>query len=198
MHANRAPEPQPRPWQAVVQARLVRGVGADRVEEVDYDGEGRFMRRLRVTRGPGPGVTVVLDRAQLRQLLAQLRSELAVPAPGVDSVSVELFTCLVEDAVRREPPSNRFDGALFGEITRDEGRGILYGHVSLGVDLIGTVRDDRHHLSFEQQVVTGPAGAYRLLSPADCASLARALAVNPPADPLWQEVRRDAEVAAGA
>jgi hypothetical protein len=198
MSANPAPEPQPRPWQAVVQARLARGIGVDQVEEVDYDVDGRFTRRLRVAGGPGPGVMLVLDRAQLRELLADIRTELATPYPGVDGVSVELFACLVEDALRTQPPSRRFDGARFGTIARDEARGILYGHVSLGADLLGTVRDERHHLSFEQQVVTGPAGAYRPLSPVDCASLARALATNPPADPLWQDVRTDAEAAATA
>jgi hypothetical protein len=198
MSTNPAPEPRPGPWQAIVQARLIRGVGADQIEEVAYDGEGRFTRRLRMATGPGPGVIVVLDRAQLRELLAELRNELGSPGPGVDTASVELFARLVEDAIRTEPPSRRFDGVRFGEIARDEARGVIYGHVMLGVDLVGTVRDERHLLSFEQQVVTGPAGAYRLLSPADCASLARALAAHPPTDPLWQDVRRDAEAATTA
>lgn len=187
-----------RPWQAVVQAHLTRGVGVDQVEEVDTDGEGHFTRRLRVVNGPGPGAIVVLDAAALRQLLGELRAEVEAPPAGVDVAALEAFIDLIEDALRTGPPSHRFDHARFGSITRDESRGILYGHVSFGIDLIGTVRDERHRLSFEQQVVTGPAGVYRPLSPADSASLAQALTADPPADGLWEEVRQDAAAAAAA
>jgi hypothetical protein len=196
MPENSSTAVQQRPWQAVVHGSLVRAVGVDQVEEVNYDGEGRFTQRLRLVNGPGPGMSLVLDRAQLRVLLAELHAELAAPGPGIDRVSVDLFARLVEDALRTEPPSLRFDGVRFGAITRDEARGILYGHVTLGVDLVGTVRDERHLLSFEQRIVTGPVGVYRPLSPADAASLARAMAANPPADRLWQVIRQDAEAAA--
>lgn len=50
----------------------------------------------------------------------------------------------------------------------------------------------------DADVVTGPSGVYRPLSPADSASLAQALAANPPPDALWQEIRHDAEAAAVA
>jgi hypothetical protein len=186
---------QQRPWQAVVHGSLVRAVDVDQVEEVNYDGEGRFTQRLRLLNGPGPGMSLVLDTGQLRMLLAELLAELAAPSPGIDRVSVDLFARLVEDALRTEPQSHRFDGVRFGAIARDEARGILYGHVTMGADLVGTVRDERHLLSFEQRVVTGPVGVYRPLSPADAASLAQAMAANPPADQLWQVIRQDAEAA---
>jgi hypothetical protein len=196
MLANPSTAAQPRPWHAVVHGSLVRAVGVDQVEEVEYDGEGRFTQRLRMVNGPGPGLSVVLDTGLLRLLLTDLQSELASPVPGIDRVSLELFAGLVEDALRTEPPSSRFDGVRFGAITRDVARGVLYGHVTLGDDLVGTVRDERHLLSFEQRVVTGPVGVYRPLSPADAACLAQAMAANPPTDPLWQEIRQDSEAVA--
>jgi len=186
------------PWQATIQARLTRGVGVDRVEEIDTDGEGHFNRRLRVVGGPGPGVIVVLDTAALRKLREELQAEVTAPPPGVDVATVEAFKDLVEDALRAGPPSHRFDSARFGTITQDESRGILYGHISLGVDVMGTVRDEHHKLSFEQQLVTGPAGVYRPLPPADCASLAHALAANPPPDPFWERIREDAQARASS
>jgi len=44
--------------------------------------------------------------------------------------------------------------------------------------------------------VIGPTGVYRPLSPADCASLAAALAANPPTDARRQEIRADAQACA--
>jgi hypothetical protein len=168
----------------------------DQVEEIDTDGEGHFTRRVRVVNGPGPGVIVVLDAAALRKLLDELRAEVKAPPTGVDVAALEAFADLIEDALRTGPPSHRFDNARFGGVTKDESRGILYGHVGIGVDVIGTVRDQHHRLSFEQQLAVGPAGVYRPLSPADSASLAQALAANPPSDPLWQQIHQDAEAAA--
>jgi hypothetical protein len=187
---------QPRPWQAVVQGRLTRGVGVDEIEEIDTDGEGHFTRRVRVINGPGPGAIEVLDAAALRKLLDEMRAEVKSPPPGVDVGALEAFIDLIEDTLRTGPPSHKFDHARFGAVTKDESRGILYGHVGIGVDVIGTVRDQNHRLSFEQRLPVGPAGVYRPLSPADAASLARALAANPPSDPLWQQIRQDAEAAA--
>jgi hypothetical protein len=187
---------QTRPWQATIRAQLTRGVGVDRIEEIDTDAEGRFTRRLRVVNGPGPGAIVVLDDARLRQLLGELRAEMAAPPSGIDVAGLEAFADLIEDALRCGPASHLFDGARFGTVSFDESRGILYGHVGLGVDVIGTVRDQHHKLSFEQQLVVGPTGVYRPLSPADCASLAAALEANPPSDARWQEIRADAQACA--
>jgi hypothetical protein len=181
-----------RPWQATIRAQLTRGVGVDQIEEIDTDAEGTFTRRLRVVNGPGPGTIAVLDGAQLRELLGELRAEVHAPPAGVDIAGVEAFADLIEDALRCGPPSHLFDGARFGAVTHDESRGILYGHVGLGVDVIGTVRDHAHRLSFEQRLATGPTGVYRPLSPADCASLDAALKADPPADPGWQQIGTDA------
>ena len=49
-----------------------------------------------------------------------------------------------------------------------------------------------YELSFEQHAVVLPPGAYRPLSPADRASLAKALEAHPPLNPLWQEILKDA------
>src|SRR5262249_37536489 len=70
---------QARPWQATIQARLTRGVGIDQIEEIDTNAEGAFTRRLRIVNGPGPGVIVVLNDAQLRELLGELRAEMQAP-----------------------------------------------------------------------------------------------------------------------
>jgi hypothetical protein len=186
----------PSPWQAAIQARLTRG-GIDTVEEIDFDG-GVFTHRFHVVVGPGPGPITVLGDQQLRQLLADLRAELQAAPAGVDRAGLEVFIDLVEDALRDQPPSNRFDGARFGAVSKDETRHILYGHLGIGIDVAGTVRDVNHQLSSEQHVVTRPPGPYRPLSPADRASLARALAANPPADPLWKLIQQDATAPTGS
>jgi hypothetical protein len=186
----------PRPWQAAIQARLTRG-GIDTIEEIDFDG-GTFTRRFHVIGGPSPGAIAVLGDQELRQLLADLRAELQAAPAGVDLAGLEVFIDLIEDAVREEPPSNRFDGARFGAVSKDETRHVLYGHLGLGIDVAGTVRDVNHQLSFEQHVVVRPPGPYRPLSPADRASLVRALTAHPPADPLWKLIQQDASLRVGS
>jgi hypothetical protein len=197
LQSDQTANTQSRPWQASVQAHLERGVGVDQVEEIVYENGGRFTHRVRTVNGPG-GETNVLERQQLEELLAVLQAELQSPPAGVDSVGLRVFIDLIEDTLSTEPPSHRFDNARFGAVTHDESRGIFYGHLGLGVDVAGTVRDARQVFSFEQHVVVLPPGRYRPLSPADQASLARALRANPPADPLWQNVLQDAEATTNA
>jgi hypothetical protein len=180
-----------RPWQAEVQARLTRR-GIDEVEEIDYENGGRFVHRRHLVVGPGSGAVDVLNREQLDQLLADLRAELRAAPAGVDLVGLEVFTDLIEDVLRAEPASSRFDEARFGAVSQDESRSVLYGHVAFGADVAGTVRDVDHLLSFEQHPVTLPPGRYRPLSRADQASLARRLQLDPPADRLWQRIQQDA------
>lgn len=186
-----APAPDPRPWQATIQAGLTRAVGVDQVQEVDYQSDGQFTQRLRVVNGPEPQNIQVLQDDALEELLTTLRAELDEGPSGVDPVGLRVFIDLIEDALRTDPGSTRFDRARFGTVAQD-GRGILFGHLVLGVDVAGTVRDVGGSLSFEQHVVVMPAGAYRPLSAADRSSLAKALAANPPADPLWQRILADA------
>lgn len=181
--------PVVRPFQASIQARLSRG-GIDTIEEIDYDG-GQFTRRFRVV--PGHGTTAVLNDEQLRQLLTELRTELRAAPAGTDVLGLEVFADLIEDALKGEPPaSTRFDQARFGSVTSDESRNVLFGHLAIGVDVVGTVRDTNHELSFEQHVAPLGPGPFRPLSPADRASLARALEASPPADQLWRSILQDA------
>jgi hypothetical protein len=185
--------PLPRPWQASIHAELSRVTGIDVLEEIVYENGGRFTRRTRPfgTR-PGFGSAEILSGDQLVQLLTDLRAEQQATPAGVDLLGLEVFTDLIEDALRADPPSSRFDHARFGAITKDETRHVLLGHVGLGVDVAGTVRDVDHELSFEQHVVIREPGPFRPLSAADQASLARALTAAPPADPNWQQVLQDA------
>ena len=189
--------PEFHPWQASVHASLQRGRGVDLVEEIDYESGGQFTRRLRSITGISTEPTVILDRLQLSDLLEELRVELLVAPAGVDTAGLEVFVDLVEDALRCQAPSHRFDGARFGAVARDESGQVLYGHVGLGVDIAGTVRDVHHHHTFEQHVLFMPPGRYRPLPPADQASLVesltRALAADPPADPLWRQILVDAQ-----
>lgn len=186
-----APVAGPRPWQATIQASLTRAVGVDQVEEVAYENGGQFTRRLRVVGGVGPQNVEVLQDDALQELLTTLKAELRDGAPGVDPVGLKVFIDLLEDALRTDPPSSRFDHAGFGTVAQDE-RGILFGHLVLGVDVAGTVRDVGGSLSYEQHVVVMPPGTYRPLSAADLASLAGALSAHPPADQLWQRILADA------
>jgi hypothetical protein len=185
--------PPSRPWQASIHAELSRVTGIDALEEIVYENGGRFTWRSHPfgTR-PGFGTAEVLNGDQLSELLDGLRAEQQATLAGVDLLGLEVFIDLIEDALRADPPSSRFDQARFGAVTKDETRHVLYGHVGLGVDVAGTVRDVNHELSFEQHVVMRESGPFRPLTPADRASLVRALTANPPADPSWQQVLQDA------
>lgn len=192
------PEPAPAgipTWQGAVSARITRSTGVDTIEEIDYT-DGLFTRRVHVIGGPTPPLVVVLDLAARQQLLGELRQELANPPAGTDIVALRTFTELLEDSVTTEG-SDRFAEARFGRVTHDETRGVYFGHVGLGVDVVGTVRDDRGILSFEQHVVTMLRGSYRALSPADQASLTAALSRyldnNNAADPGWRQILTDAQ-----
>ncbi len=190
---------QLRPWQASVQARITRGVGVDQIEQIDYGAGGEFTQQIQTVGGPSFDHIVVLNDQERQQLMADLELELKSPPAGTDTVGLEVFVALLKDSLRSAPPpSNRFANARFGDVTRDESRGILFGHLGLGVDVTGTVRAARHVLTFEQHVVMLPPGQFRALSAADRASLAAALtaalpSLTPPADALWREILQDAQ-----
>jgi hypothetical protein len=180
-----------RPWQANIQAELSRS-GIDTLEQITYENGGRLTRRVRLVVGPGPGTGTVLNDDQLKQLLAELRAEQQAAPAGVDLLGLEVFADLIEDALRAGQPSSLFDHARFGSISADATGRVLTGHMGMGIDVAGIVRDVHHELSFEQHPAMLPPGHFRPLSAADQASLARALMANPPADPLWQQVLQDA------
>jgi hypothetical protein len=130
----------------------------------------------------------------MRALLPSLEDELQHPPPGLDVFALTTFVHLLSQAVC-ESPSTRFDGARFGNITRDAGGGLV-GHVGLGVDVVGTIHDACGFVTFEQHPVPLQPGAFRPLSSADRASLAAALekfiaSATPPADPLWGTLLHD-------
>jgi hypothetical protein len=91
--------PQPRPFSAVIQARLVRVVGIDVVEEIEFTSGGQFTRRNHIAGGPDIGPIVVLDEQQRRQLLAELESELQAPPSGVDVRALKTVTEYLEDSL---------------------------------------------------------------------------------------------------
>lgn len=161
------------------------------MEEVNYENGGQFTRRLRVAGGISPQNIQVLQDSDLQELLTALRAELQDGASGADRAGLKVFIDLIEDALDPQPASIRFDIAHFETVTQDE-RGILFGHLVLGVDMVGTVRDVGGSLSYEQHVVVMQPGTYRPLSAADRASLATALTANPPTDALWQRILADA------
>ena len=175
--ATQPAPPTLRPWQASIQARLTRAAGIDRVEVIDFEHSGIFVRSTRIVgSGIGSDHVVVLGAAERAQLLAELQAELREPPAGTDVVGVRVFVDLLEDSINPAPPaSSRFDTARLGGITYDETRNILYGHLGLGIDVSGTVRDANHVIMFEQHPVMLPPGNYRPLSPADQASLQAAV-----------------------
>jgi hypothetical protein len=179
-----------RPWQAVVQASLTR-VDLDVVETVEYT-NGLFTHRNQVIGGPSSQAIIDLDDQARSQLLGELQAELTAPPAGTDLDALKVIVDLLEVSLQA-PPSHRFDTAHFGTITFDKATGTLFGHLSLGVDVAATVHDHNHHLSFEQHPVVLPPGPHHPLSPADRASLATALAANPPADTHWQQILADAQ-----
>jgi hypothetical protein len=185
--ANAAPSG--RPWHGTVQASITR-VNVDVVETIQYGG-GLFTRSNRVVGGPSSDAMVVLNDQQRQDLLAELQAEVAAPPAGTDVVPLRVFIDLLQASLQ-PPPSHRFDTARFGSVTHDESTGTLFGHMVLGVDMVGTVHDHAHQLTFEQHVVVLPPGPYAVLSAADRGSLAANLRARPPADTLWQQILADA------
>jgi hypothetical protein len=183
-----------RPWQADVQALLTR-VNVDLVEEIRY-ADGIFSRRLHIAGGPDIGPIMVLDAEARAELLAELRVEIKDPPPGTDITGLRVFAELLQLSLEQRS-SGRFASARLGTVDRREG-GVLYGHLVLGVDVVGTVRDAYGSISYEQHVVMLPPGSYQVLSPADLTSLADAIEAAGTDDPAWAQIGSDARRAAEA
>jgi hypothetical protein len=69
----------------------------------------------------------------------------------------------------------------------------LFGHVGLGIDVVGTVRDMAGDLMLESHIGPRGHGPYRPLSPADQESLVAALERASGLDPLWKQIAADAK-----
>lgn len=184
-----------RPWQAEVTARISRVVGVDVVEEVSYT-DGRFARRLHIVGGPDIGPITLLDVPARTELLAELEAEIGDAPPGGDVAGLRVFAELLRLSLE-ERSSGRFASARFGQVDRDEG-GVLYGHLVIGVDVVGTVRDAAGLITYEQHVVMLPPGAYRALSRADLISLADAIDGAGDTDQAWARIGSDARRAGEA
>ncbi len=94
-----------------------------------------------------------------------------------------------------------FEHARFADIERDEDAAII-GHVGIGRDTVGTIRDAAGLFTYEQHDAPGPPGEFRPLTPGERASLTVALSAfvasaDPPADPLWREMLADLTALSG-
>jgi hypothetical protein len=76
-----------------VHARLMRAMGTDQLQEVDY-GHHVFTQFTHVIGGPG-GSSVRLDRNALNQLASELQAELSSPPPGADVAGLKAFLELI-------------------------------------------------------------------------------------------------------
>ncbi len=81
-----------------VQARLVRGVGQDQVEEIDYR-QHTFTRYTHVVSGPGQHAK--MDRNALNELAKELASEIASPPAGADLPGLKAFLDLIQESLPR-------------------------------------------------------------------------------------------------
>lgn len=160
--------------------------------EVGPDGQGHFF-----VSGVGLLANTLLMPATLEQertLLEALRAQEQHPVAGLDLPVLRAFIHLLACEIENQP-STRFNNARFGDIAR-EASGVIVGHCGLGVDVVGTIRDEHGVITFEQHALPLPSGQFRPLSRADRASLANALktfidTAQPPANPLWVEVLED-------
>lgn len=84
-------------WTAF-QARLLRGVGVDEIEEIDYS-QHAFTRYVHVV--SGPGTKQPMDRNALNQLARELQAEIANPPAGVDVPGLEAMLCLIRASLPR-------------------------------------------------------------------------------------------------
>lgn len=180
---------RPGAWRPAVTARITR-ILVDVIEEIVFT-DGVFTRRFQVVGGPSPALVVVLDAAARRTLLDDLLTQLGSSPAGSDTQDLRTFAELLEDSLVANP-SHRFDHARFGTVTHDESRGVYFGHLGLGIDVVGTIRDDHGVLAFEQHIVPAQPGPFLALLPADTASLAAALTAylrdNPGADQVWKQI----------
>ncbi len=132
---------------------------------------------------------------ELKQLAVALDAEKHHLPRTLNPTAFHHFVRQVEAELAHQP-SARFNEARFGAITRDAA-GAIVGHLSLGIDVVGTVHDLHGAITFEQHVVPLQPGQFRRLSKADRLSLAAAIdasirTTTPSVDPLWQQVAHDA------
>ncbi|MDD7939086.1 hypothetical protein PHK61_11735 [Actinomycetospora lutea] len=90
-----------KPWAATLIARLVRARDVD-VLEVIEGRHGEFTRRLVGHRGPVASPVEVLDADARRELLSDLRDELAAPPVDVDAADLEEFAAMLERSLTDE------------------------------------------------------------------------------------------------
>lgn len=192
--AERDASPTVRPWQADVKAQITR-VDLDVVEKVSY-ADGTFARRQRIVVGPDIGPIVLLDVHAREELLAELEDEIKDAPPGSDIAGLRVFAELLRLSLEARS-SGRFASARLGQVDRDQG-GVLYGHLVIGVDVVGTVRDADGRITYEQHVVVLPPGAYRALPRADLISLADAVDAADDKDEAWGRIGSDARRAGEA
>ncbi len=93
------------PWQAQNATRITRPTADGLVEQISYDGEGRFTRRFLATPGHfAPQLVQLLDAPQLQALRAQLQAQTQVSAhlTAPDASNLSQFMGHVEDALRNQ------------------------------------------------------------------------------------------------
>lgn len=182
----------------VARARVTGAVPPDALAEVVYE-DGNFTIQMWSLTGPA-GEERELQPAEATALIESLRRQLMEDAAGVDKAALAAFTDLLSGFVEAQA-SNRFDNVRFGDISQDEAMGIIWWHVALGVDVAGTIHDQRHKVTYEQHVVPLAPGKYAHLSKPDRLSLARAISrfiddANRqlrPINKLWLVVLEDVE-----
>ena len=91
-----------RPWSATITARLTRSRGVDTSEIVEYAHEG-FTRRLVGVCGPLEHRPEPLDEQARRDLLDDLRGELAALPIDVDRDDLEAFTRILDASLALAP-----------------------------------------------------------------------------------------------
>lgn len=96
------------PWQAQSATRITRPTADGLVEQISYDGDGRFTRRFLATPGHlAPRLVQLLDASQLRALQAQLQAQTQASAHVAtqDTSNFSQFMRQIEDTLRNLPAS---------------------------------------------------------------------------------------------
>ena len=150
---------------------------------------GIFTRQSWSTGHPVPGVIVVLEPQDVRQVRDQVLEQLAVPGDGLDHLPLRAFLTAADVYLNPEP-SARFNSAAFGTIT-EQAPGQLLGEVSYPGNVAGTILGSDAGVSAESHLGPLPSGFQAPLRVGDLRSLISSLGNALAAadlDPLWQQM----------
>lgn len=182
------------PATATIKTEDVSGrIGDDVSATVSYQ-EGRgFTLTWGIVAGPkGPPIeTRQLTDADLVELLAKIKAAVAEPPATIELSALEAFQAIVERNVE-DGASVLFRSVRFGQAMEEVfgGTVTVTGHVSFGIDVVGTIHEAGGQVTWEHHIVPLPPGPSLSLTTGERDALKKALGAWLEANPdgAWQVI----------